>query len=85
MPSSQSIPLTVLQPGEQATVRCHLMDDQESELLAAMGLTEQCKLKVCQQGEPCIIQVAFTRLGLSADMAKKILVDRTKNSEARAS
>jgi Fe2+ transport system protein FeoA len=39
-----------------------------------MGLTEQCEIRVCQSGEPCIVQVHATRLGLSAALARSILV-----------
>jgi Fe2+ transport system protein FeoA len=47
---------------------------EDCELLQAMGLTEQCEIRVCQSGEPCIVQVHATRLGLSAALARSILV-----------
>jgi Fe2+ transport system protein FeoA len=50
------------------------MPCEDRELLAAMGLTARCPLRVCRAGEPCIIEVASTRLGLSAAMARKVLV-----------
>ena len=39
-----------------------------------MGLTDQCEIRVCQGGEPCIVQVHATRLGLSASVASRLLV-----------
>jgi Fe2+ transport system protein FeoA len=50
------------------------MDDDDGELLAAMGLTDRCLLRVCRAGEPCIVQVAGSRLGLAAALARRILV-----------
>ncbi|MCI0365891.1 MAG: ferrous iron transport protein A [Phycisphaerales bacterium] len=47
---------------------------EDCELLNAMGLTDQCEIRVCQGGEPCIVQINATRLGLSASLARKILV-----------
>jgi Fe2+ transport system protein FeoA len=50
------------------------MSCEECELLCAMGLSCRCPLRVCRAGEPCIIQIAATRLGLSASVASRILV-----------
>jgi hypothetical protein len=50
------------------------MSAEDCELLGAMGLTDRCRLRICRVGEPCIIQVAATRLGLSRVMAGKIMV-----------
>jgi len=44
--------------------------------LNAMGLTDRCELRVCQIGEPCIVQVKSTRLGISRSLAGKIMVER---------
>jgi Fe2+ transport system protein FeoA len=51
------------------------MSGDDQELLSAMGLTDHCRLRICRVGEPCIIQVAATRLGLSSVMAGKIMVN----------
>ncbi|MFO0873012.1 MAG: hypothetical protein U0575_03455 [Phycisphaerales bacterium] len=39
-----------------------------------MGLTEQCEIRVCKVGEPCIVQVNETRLGISAKTCARVLV-----------
>lgn len=70
----QIVPLNTLPSGTSATVEHHQMCREDCELLSAMGLTENCKLRICRVGEPCIIQVAATRLGLSSAMAKNIMV-----------
>ena len=50
------------------------MSDDEGELLAAMGLTDSCPLKICRKGEPCIVRVGFTRLALSGAIARNVMV-----------
>ena len=69
-----SVPLTTLPNGSHATVQHRDLGGDDCELLGAMGLTDRCRLKICRVGEPCIIQVAATRLGLSSEMARKIFV-----------
>ncbi|MCZ6834323.1 MAG: FeoA family protein [Planctomycetota bacterium] len=69
-----SVPLTTLKSGCCATVHQRDMSGEDQELLSAMGLTDQCRLRICRVGEPCIIQIAATRLGLSKVMAGKIMV-----------
>ncbi|MCH7572758.1 MAG: ferrous iron transport protein A [Planctomycetes bacterium] len=68
------VPLTTLSDGMCATVELREMCRDDCELLSAMGLTDRCRLRICRIGEPCIIQVAATRLGLSSTMASKIMV-----------
>ena len=68
------VPLTTLSDGMCATVELRDMCGEDCELLSAMGLTDRCRLRICRVGEPCIIQVAATRLGLSSTMASKIMV-----------
>jgi Fe2+ transport system protein FeoA len=43
-------------------------------LLRAIGLTDRCLLRVCKVGEPCIVQVRATRIGLSRSVADGIFV-----------
>jgi Fe2+ transport system protein FeoA len=42
--------------------------------LRALGLTDRCLLRVCKAGEPCIVQVRQTRIGLSRELARGIFV-----------
>lgn len=73
-PDIKLVPLTTLSDGTYATVELREMCGEDCELLSAMGLTDHCRLRICRVGEPCIIQVAATRLGLSSTMASKIMV-----------
>ena len=43
-----------------------------------MGMTEQCEFRVCRAGEPCIVEVNETRLGLSKSLAGQIFVKRVE-------
>lgn len=71
------IPLTQLQRGQRAIVDCsELVDLPEGDrcLLHAMGMHHECEVRVCRQGTPCIVQIDATRLGISGEVARKILV-----------
>ncbi len=41
-----------------------------------MGLHEEAAFEICQQGQPCIVQVEATRLGLSREVTERIMVRR---------
>jgi Fe2+ transport system protein FeoA len=43
-------------------------------LLGAIGLTDRCVLHICKAGEPCIVQVQSTRIGLARSVADGIFV-----------
>jgi Fe2+ transport system protein FeoA len=43
-------------------------------MLRALGMTDDCTLRICKVGEPCIVQVQSTRIGLSRSVADGILV-----------
>ena len=43
-------------------------------LLKALGLTDRCLLRVCKAGEPCIVEVKATRIGLSRTLACGVFV-----------
>ena len=51
----------------------HEVRDAESRpFLRALGLTDACELRLCKAGEPCIVQVRSTRIGLSGEVARGI-------------
>ena len=71
------IPLSQLARGQRETVECCALDSLPNEhrcLLAAMGMGEQCEVRVCRPGTPCIVQIDQTRLGLPRDIADRIMV-----------
>ena len=68
------VPLSELGSGRQALVVERLLCGDDCKLLSAMGLGDQCVVRVCRSGEPCIVEVQETRLGLCRAIAKKVLV-----------
>lgn len=59
-----------------STVRLHgtELDAQSRSQLRALGLTDASLLRICQQGEPCVVQVRSTRIGISASVARQLFV-----------
>lgn len=69
------LPLSQLRKGDRAMVAGSNLSDEDRAVLHAMGLDERCTFTVCRAsvGGPCIIQLDATRLGLSPELAKRIL------------
>jgi Fe2+ transport system protein FeoA len=68
------IPLTACAAGTVVRLHGTSLDPQSCDLLRALGLTRQCQLTLCKAGEPCIVQVRSTRIGLSRAVASGIFV-----------
>lgn len=50
------------------------LDAEGCHQLRSLGLTRSCKLTLCKKGEPCIVQVRSTRIGISRAVARHIYV-----------
>ena len=74
MISPGPIPLTRLETGRRARLHQADVDDATRRYLRAVGLTAASEFRLCKAGEPCIIQVRATRIGLSKLLAGRILV-----------
>ncbi len=61
--------LSQLPTGAEATLVGDQLAADDRQILRAMGLTDHAPVRVCRQGEPCIIQVRTTRVGLSRAIA----------------
>ncbi|MEE8154501.1 MAG: FeoA family protein [Phycisphaerales bacterium] len=72
--SGPTVPLAQLASGQRCRVAAMNINPAEAQLLNAMGLTDHCELCVCRPGEPCIIRINCTRLGLAGSLARRILV-----------
>jgi Fe2+ transport system protein FeoA len=70
------VSLCDLSVGEVARFEEARLDPESSHLLRALGLTKSSMVRLCKAGEPCIVQVRSTRIGLSRAVAGKILVVR---------
>jgi Fe2+ transport system protein FeoA len=66
--------LADLDVGDVATVDRTEVEDTTGRFLRAIGLTRRARFRVCRRGEPCIIQVRSTRVGLALAIADRILV-----------
>lgn len=72
--SAAPVRLTSLAPGTTCTLHAAEVDRGCGDLLQALGLTDRCRLRLCKVGEPCIVQVRTTRIGLSRLVADAIMV-----------
>lgn len=77
-----AVPLNTLPTGAEAALRGTRLDDDTRDLLRALGLTDDSRLRVCKSGEPFIIQVRATRIGVSGAVAG--LIDVTPSGDAPA-
>lgn len=68
------LPLTEVRRGRRCRLELMSIDARERDLLMAMGLTPHCELVVCRAGEPCVVRVGATRLGLAGAVARRLLV-----------
>lgn len=71
---ARPVDLTRLQVGAEARFHGTLCDRTDSAIIEALGLTGDSRLRVCQAGDPWIIQVRSTRIGLAEAVARTILV-----------
>jgi len=69
-----AVRLSTLEPGQVATLHGAHLTAHDCALLNALGLTDRCVLRICKVGEPCIVQVRATRIGLARSVADSILV-----------
>ena len=76
MTGSRSLPvrLSQLRVGMVARLHSAELAREDCALLRALGLTDQCVLRVCKAGAPCIVQVRATRIGLSKEVARGLFV-----------
>jgi Fe2+ transport system protein FeoA len=69
-----AVPLTDLESGAVARLHETRLDDQTRRFLRSLGLTDASRVRVCKHGEPLIIQVRTTRIGLSRAVGNGIFV-----------
>ena len=69
----RTVRLLDLPPGSVAVLR-QVTDYHSRAVLRSLGLVEGSPLRICRVGDPCIIQVRSTRIGLSKAVARLIQV-----------
>lgn len=72
--SPAAVRLTQLSDGSVARFDHAEIAEDDHALLRALGLTNRSIVRICKAGEPCIVQVRGTRIGLSRVVADGILV-----------
>jgi Fe2+ transport system protein FeoA len=70
----EPVRLADVQSGTTARLTDTRLESASRALLRALGLTDGSVLRVCQQGEPCVIQVRATRIGLSSRVARDVFI-----------
>lgn len=70
------MPLTTLAAGSTAVLH-EVGDSRSCAVLRSLGLTGGARLRLCRMGDPCIIQVRSTRIGLSRAVAESVIVMAT--------
>jgi Fe2+ transport system protein FeoA len=79
--TSVCVPLADVPVDGLAELRVSKLDEETRALLRALGLTDGSTLRVCKQGEPFIIQVRATRIGMSRSVAAGLLVQLPPGSK----
>lgn len=72
-PKTSAVPLTSVPEGASATLH-EVRDSQSRGVLRSLGLTDACVLTLRKLGDPCIVQVRATRIGLSNAVARSLYV-----------
>ena len=66
--------LTDLPAGSQAQVHELRVGRDAASFLCALGLRPSCHVRVCVNRGMCIVQVGLTRIGLSQEIGRGIVV-----------
>jgi Fe2+ transport system protein FeoA len=69
--SIAAVPLLELPVGTTAVLR-QVTDTHSRDVLRSLGLGVGARFTVCRLGDPCIIQVGATRIGLSQIVARSM-------------
>ena len=73
-PDLSSIQLTELRAGSSAQLHSTDLADDDFALLEALGICRSSRFRVCQAGNPWILQVNEARIGLSEAVASRLRV-----------
>jgi Fe2+ transport system protein FeoA len=68
------VALSTLPAGAVGRVHDSQLDEESTGFLRALGLSVSRRFKLCKTGEPCIVQIGATRIGVSRDVAARIFV-----------
>lgn len=71
---SAAIPLTALKAGQRGALHTCDLQSGDRELLRALGLADRASFRLCKAGNPWIVQVQGTRIGIADAVARQIQV-----------
>lgn len=71
--AAPAVPLTSVPLGTMVTLH-DVRDPHSRSPLRSLGLIDDCKMRLCKIGDPCIVQVRATRIGLSRAVARCVFV-----------
>jgi Fe2+ transport system protein FeoA len=66
--------LTDLTPGETGRLQGAELLEADRQLLSALGLVDHSRFRLCKAGNPWIVQVRGTRIGLADAVARRLQV-----------
>jgi len=69
------IRLDALPPRVCAVVRSVSTDDEETQRLKTLGVCLGRRLEIVRSGDPLILKIFGSRLGLSAELAQRVQVE----------
>ncbi len=72
--AADPVRLTNLAVGHRARLHASDLPHQDSALLSALGLAAGSRFRVCRAGDPWIVEVRATRIGLADAVARQLLV-----------
>ena len=61
--------------GSLCRVRQMDLEPSDQTLLAALGVTDRSSVRLCQVGNPCIVEVRGTRIGMAQAVAERLWVE----------
>ena len=71
--SDARVPLSELPAGASATIDLEgseeRLEAEDRQVLRAMGFAHRATVRICRQGEPCIVEVESARVGLARVLA----------------
>ena len=78
--TSVPVPLTQMVRGQRGVLRSAALEGGDGDMLMAMGLRPNCRLRLCRKGETCIVAVETgcgggCRSGLDKRRAERLLVE----------
>lgn len=74
MASTPTVALSALPAGRTGRLHETSLDEQSVGLLRALGLAPAEVFRLTKAGEPCILEVGSTRIGVSRQVASRIFV-----------